>query len=236
MNTKQIVIAVAGSDGKREFTDVRILPGTKARDVLGKLGLDGFQLARPDGGSFGHNEDLFDAIADGQKVYATKADVEAGRWSLRNALEHMQLWLGNQDSAQIKTIAPPGTLSRLVTIGPNPAVIVAPPPRSVWDERGWGVRRDPAGRVYEGRYRVKCGRSGTAQRREFSGWILEPPPPGVIAAYVANPPAELRKHPKGACFQLAQPPWFRVHWTRPAQTVDDAVLYIERVLAEALGG
>lgn len=79
MNTKQIVVAVAGSNGKREFTDVAILPGTKARDVLAKLGLHGFELARPEGGAFDQNDDLFTAVADGQKLYATKADVEAGR-------------------------------------------------------------------------------------------------------------------------------------------------------------
>ena len=78
MNTKQITIAVAGSGGKREFKDVSILPGTKSRDVLAKLELDGFQLAKPEGGAFGHNDDLFVAVADGQKLYATKADVEAG--------------------------------------------------------------------------------------------------------------------------------------------------------------
>jgi hypothetical protein len=78
MNAKQITIAVAGSGGKREFRDVSILPNTKARDVLNKLELTGFQLAKPDGGAFAHNDDLFAGVADGQKLYATKADVEAG--------------------------------------------------------------------------------------------------------------------------------------------------------------
>jgi hypothetical protein len=78
MNTKQITIAVAGSGGQREFKDVSILAGTKARDVLSKLGLNGFQLSKPEGGAFAHNDDLFAAVADGQKLYAMKADVEAG--------------------------------------------------------------------------------------------------------------------------------------------------------------
>src|SRR4051812_38350992 len=50
MNAKQITIAVAGTGGKKEFRDVSILPGTKSRDVLAKLDLNGFQLAKPDGG------------------------------------------------------------------------------------------------------------------------------------------------------------------------------------------
>ncbi len=75
---KRITIAVAGTDGKREYQEVQILPGTQPRDVLAKLGLHGFQLSRPDGGAFGFADDLYQAVADGQKVYATKADVEAG--------------------------------------------------------------------------------------------------------------------------------------------------------------
>lgn len=75
---KKLIIAVAGTEGKREYKDVQILPGTKPRDVLGKLGLNGFQLSRPEGGAFDFNDDLYAAVADGQKVYATKADVEAG--------------------------------------------------------------------------------------------------------------------------------------------------------------
>jgi len=75
---KKLVIAIAGTEGKKEFKDVQIMPGTKPRDVLAKLGLNGFQLSRPEGGAFGFNDDLYEAVADGQKVYATKADVEAG--------------------------------------------------------------------------------------------------------------------------------------------------------------
>lgn len=75
---KRIIIGVAGSDG-REFKDIAILPNTRAGDVLNQLGLRGFQLARPDGGMFAHTDNLYDAVADGQKVYAAKSDVEAGR-------------------------------------------------------------------------------------------------------------------------------------------------------------
>ena len=75
---KNIIISVAGTDGKREYKDVQILPGTKPRDVLSKLDLNGFQLSKPEGGAFGFNDDLYQGVADGQKVFATKADVEAG--------------------------------------------------------------------------------------------------------------------------------------------------------------
>jgi len=74
---KRIVIGIAGSDGK-EFKDVAILPNTRAQDVLKQLDLRGFQLARPEGGMFANTDDIYQSVADGQKLYATKADVEAG--------------------------------------------------------------------------------------------------------------------------------------------------------------
>lgn len=76
---KQITISIAGTDGKREFKDVQILPGTKPRDVLAQLNLQGFQLSKPEGGAFGFNDDLYQAVSDGQKVFAVKSDIEAGR-------------------------------------------------------------------------------------------------------------------------------------------------------------
>jgi hypothetical protein len=75
---KKIIIAVAGTEGRREYKDVQLLPGTKPRDVLSQLQLSGFALSKPEGGLYGLNEDLYTAVADGQKVYATKSDVEAG--------------------------------------------------------------------------------------------------------------------------------------------------------------
>jgi len=77
---KRIVIGIAGSDGK-EFKDVAILPNTRAQDILKELGLIGFELARPEGGMFGNNDNIYESVADGQKIYATKSDVVAGTWA-----------------------------------------------------------------------------------------------------------------------------------------------------------
>lgn len=75
---KRIILSVAGSDGKGEYKDIELLPGTQPRDVLNQLGLHGFQINRPGGGAFGMLDDLFQAVESGQKLFATKADVEAG--------------------------------------------------------------------------------------------------------------------------------------------------------------
>ncbi|MEJ7623712.1 MAG: hypothetical protein WKF34_06945 [Pyrinomonadaceae bacterium] len=75
---RQIIISVAGTDGSHEYKEVQILPATKPRDVLAQLNLNGFQLNKPEGGAFGFNDDLYQAVVDGQKIFATKSDVEAG--------------------------------------------------------------------------------------------------------------------------------------------------------------
>lgn len=75
--TKKIIIAIAGADGQ-DYKDVELLPATQPRDVLNKLGLRGFQLSKPEGGFFGMTDDLYAGVADGQKIFATKQDVEAG--------------------------------------------------------------------------------------------------------------------------------------------------------------
>jgi hypothetical protein len=77
---KRIIIGIAGAEG-REFKDVAILPNTRAIDVLNQLSLRGFQLAKPEGGMFAYNDNndnIYDAVSDGQKLYAAKTDVEAG--------------------------------------------------------------------------------------------------------------------------------------------------------------
>jgi hypothetical protein len=74
---KRIIIGIAGSEG-REYKDVALMPNTRVVDVLRQLDMVGFQLAKPDGGMFANNDNLYDAVTDGMKLYAAKGDVEAG--------------------------------------------------------------------------------------------------------------------------------------------------------------
>jgi hypothetical protein len=109
-------------------------------------------------------------------------------------------------------------------------MVVGPAPRAVWNDRGWTMRFERSREVYEGFYSVTDRRSG--QRRVFPGRIAVDG--RHVVAYIADLPRAIKRHPKGACFMLTSAPWFRVHWHRPAQNADDALLYIERVLDEAL--
>jgi hypothetical protein len=119
--------------------------------------------------------------------------------------------------------------SQSTVIGPSPDVEA--PPRSVWDEKRWDSQTREGRRILSGSYRVRDQHRG--RWREFLGQVVEHEGQG-IAAYIADPPPEIRQHPHGACFQLIQPPWFRLHWNRAPRSVDDALLYMERMLDEAV--
>jgi hypothetical protein len=114
-------------------------------------------------------------------------------------------------------------------IGPKPGAIVAAPPRFAWDEKRWR-RIDGAGQTeLVGRYRVL-----DRQRRrwhEFDGRLIERD--RDIAAYIADPPIEMKHHRHGACLQLVQAPWFRLHWSSRPKNLDDALLYMERMIEES---
>lgn len=116
-----------------------------------------------------------------------------------------------------------------LVIGPSDVVRVEPPRRPAWDERGWRRRVLNGATAYEGEYRV---RRPDGSQLSFPGQIQMSG--RVPATYIADPPPELRRHRHGPCFQLAKAPWFRVHWHRAPRNVDDALLYVERVLDEAV--
>ncbi len=116
-------------------------------------------------------------------------------------------------------------------IGPNRPLTIGPLPRDAWEEQGWVRHRDDGDWVYRGYYRVRDRRG---RLRRFPGRVIVGP--DGVRPYIADPPAELRAHPKGPCFMLVHAPWFQVHWHRPAGNADEAILYIEKILAEALNG
>ncbi len=114
-------------------------------------------------------------------------------------------------------------------IGPSPDLVIAAPARFAWDEKRWQHKRAGDRQEFTGQYRV-FDRQGRTWR-EFHGYISHH---GTeIAAYIADPPLEMRRHPHGACLQLTNAPWFRLHWNRHPSTVDDALIYMERMLDES---
>lgn len=102
--------------------------------------------------------------------------------------------------------------------------------RAAWDERNWLERHSGAQTIYEGDYVVRDA-AGAVHR--FPGRVEVTG--SAVNAYVANPPTGLRRHAKASCFQIVDGgPWYRCNWYIPARNQDDAILYVERVLSEAV--
>jgi hypothetical protein len=113
-------------------------------------------------------------------------------------------------------------------VRPAPRVKVDPPQRGAWDERGWTRRTEGRNEIYAGNYQ--------AGQRTFAGRIQIEERSRRITAFIHNPPREIKRHRKGPCFQQygIGTGWFVLHWRRPAQNVDDAILYMERILDESI--
>ena len=114
-------------------------------------------------------------------------------------------------------------------ISPGASIIIRPQPRGVWDDQGWYREANFEGQCYTGYYQVT---SKNGQKYSFPGKIITTRI--EVQAYISNPPAQIKRHEKGPCFQLADPPWFFVHWHIQPTKVDDAILYIENILYEVL--
>ena len=125
-------------------------------------------------------------------------------------------------------VAPP--VSRPTVVGPELGLLVAPRQRPAWDAKGWRAVPHDGRFAYEGFYEVLAKKTG--ERRRFSGRIIETK--RTVATYISDPPVEIKGHPKGRCFSLIEALWFRVHWHAEPRNVDEAILYVEAVLDEAL--
>jgi hypothetical protein len=120
-----------------------------------------------------------------------------------------------------------------VRVAPAPTVTIKPPDRGAWDERGWTRRSEGGTETFEGFYQVNHRKRGQLLR--FRGRIQVSGRTGQkISVYILNPPPEVKSHRHGPCFQLLRDGWFSLHWSRPARNVDDAILYLEKVLDESL--
>lgn len=116
-------------------------------------------------------------------------------------------------------------------IEPRPSLLVEAPARFAWDEKRWAKSTSADGAIeIRGMYHVYDRHR--RQWREFEGFLYQRG--DQIAAYIADPPQEIKAHRHGPCLQLVQSPWFRLHWRRQPNSLDEALIYMERMLNESL--
>ena len=74
---KNISLVVAGSG---EIRDLTISPGTKVGEVMAATGLQGYHVSQgPDRPFLRAEDDLYEAVTEGAKVYASTSAEAGGR-------------------------------------------------------------------------------------------------------------------------------------------------------------
>src|SRR5207244_1554669 len=101
-------------------------------------------------------------------------------------------------------------------------ILIELPARGAWEDKNWVQK----GHEWFGQFSIRLKRTGAW--RLFNGRIAMEG--GAAQPYIENPPKEIKKHPRGGCFHLWQGNWFKVNWAVAATDVDNAILYIEKVL------
>ncbi len=118
-----------------------------------------------------------------------------------------------------------------IIIRPRSPIVVRPKPRPYWDECGWSIKIDKNGSLYYlGNYCIVDKHK--SQEFVFNGMVAFD---GQTATpYILNPPQALTDHKDWKCFNRDTGDWFRLHWEKPTTDVDTAILWMEKILGEAL--
>lgn len=117
-----------------------------------------------------------------------------------------------------------------VIIKPSKPVRIAPPPRGAWQEKGWILEHNQGLDSYSGDFQVLQERTN---KKMFFGGLIKASN-GNILIFIDNPPVAIKRHPKGPCFSRVEGNWFQMHWHYPPKNIDDAILYVEKVLDQVL--
>lgn len=129
----------------------------------------------------------------------------------------------------------------IITIVPGHHTIpvIVPAFHPVWQERGWKMSESNGAVIYEGAFQVFDEKAG--RTRTFPGVIFEAKGRELDVRVQEIPPelyASTGTHPKRFCFRpidpIKPPVWFQLHWNIPAKDVSSAILYLEKVLYEAI--
>ena len=241
---KKITIVIAES-GK--FNDREILPGTTAQDVLKAIGLpEGYVLSSGKGQEpFGKDEVIYDAVADGAKVYAsTPVEVGSGPLFTQSSFfsgvastlgEIVSLFFSGfndlcnsnaNSSAKDSGKHSSPRCFKIVTKSSNAArktgvKVVERTELPYWQQRGWKKKHGQ----YSGYFRTKYGSflgkaTVSASRR--------------MEMFIKDPPECLSKHSHWPCFMLRERGWYFIHNNRAGNfDLSSGLLDVENILTEA---
>ncbi|MGZ5506541.1 MAG: hypothetical protein ACXWJX_14155 [Limisphaerales bacterium] len=226
--TKRITAVIAESGA---YHDLQIAPGTTARDIRGQLGLsDSYLISKRGGQPFGDDENIYGAIADGEKLLlSTPVEVGIGGFRAFRPGGSIDDWLENVGIRQPIQKVAPASFNSLPSIPTAPTfhwpaarkpILVQRDSRPIWEQRGWTRSGDD----YHGYYRTKFGSwNGKAKVS----------PSGRVELFIRNPPTALESHEHWICFRQQWGGWYFIHTNSPVADLSSGILAVEQILNEA---
>jgi hypothetical protein len=235
-------------------THVTAPEGTTPREIVARLGLDDYQLARvADRRVLPQDQDVTRSVQSGERLFAFAPMVVGG--GLAELL--YTIFLGAPPGGapggvtDAGTAGPPVPESPLppstVAVPPDPASTIAPAPWAgeigarpeaaqgvvvLQDPRArpaipyWRLRgwRQVKSNLYLGYFKTRLGR-----RHGVIKWTSQ----YDFGFYVHDVPNAILEGPHGGCFQEVKPGKFRVHFAQMPEDMNSAIFYLETVLQEA---
>lgn len=222
---KTAAVIISGAPSGDNLRELELQAGTSAGDVLRALNLNGYLLSKEGSAqAFAAEEDIYGALADGDKLRATPVAEVGGFWE--SVLRFFSEAPATGKPAVKQRPAGNGVHVRSSCgqhAGVSGRVSVERDRRSLWELRGWkrsGQRLLGAYRTPRGSYVGEVALVGN-HHPQF---------------YIVNPPAGLLKGVHGACFRARGNGKFFVHFGLSNPDVDAGIVAIEKLIAGALSG
>jgi hypothetical protein len=219
--SKKINISIAASGEIKR--DVEINPGEKTAEILEKVGLEGYRLARANQPPFGEDEEIYDLVGAGEKVFAAeKREMRRASPALRRFFRNVR----NRIAAAVRRLKRqlrglPVSFPATKTERRKDSMERELP---YWRERSWKYVNG----AYQGYYRTFYETAKGFAVRRSSTWLM----------FMINPPKQLKKHKKWECFSLVGEtdngkPIYNMHFKDVPKNLSSGIFEVENVMNEA---
>jgi hypothetical protein len=237
---KQISIVVAASG---EIRDVALSPGATVSDVLAEADLQGYQLTRKDGELLTPDTDLYEVVADSEKLYATPEDISVGVggsasltkvWSILRSIGNFirEIISDNHDyyppprrplnSKKAWVIRIRYITHKVIYAGTRkmPGLTGSNTENPYWIEAGWRKYNG----AYEGYYFTRHGRWRGLVQESYSDMYI---------FYIFDPPKALKESSHWPCFILKGPGKYSIHFSKRPEDLSSGIISIEQLISES---
>jgi hypothetical protein len=239
MMEKKVEVVIAGSG---EAKLLALTQYASVEDVIKEASLEGYALSRSSGSLLPKEENIYDLVENGERIYAVPGNLEVGfstpfwgdiderikkipdsNYSIPDNLNHILYPDLLNKILQKEKVRFLGTKKLEPSVKEKGKRQLAPYwQRKGWKEFGKSVFRSQEG--YQGHYATKYGSWSGIIIKEFGN---------NYAYYIINPPATLIKGNHSACFKDKGNGKYGVHFQKEPKTINEGIITIEKTIAES---